>query len=128
MDNIKREKSFAAAGIQAPDRPARSLLAISTALFRLPIKGTESDVFVPRWELMFCVSGNTLFCTAYTLGGPYNCLHEPNRNSKTLAILKFAAFEYQITRLKLHETLNYLQTNEANGLNGPKRETDHKHQ
>jgi hypothetical protein len=25
----------------------RSLLAISTALFRLPTKGTESDVFVP---------------------------------------------------------------------------------
>jgi hypothetical protein len=60
MDNIKREKSFAAAGIQAPDHPARSLLAISTTLFRLPIKGTESDVFVPRWELMFCVSRNTL--------------------------------------------------------------------
>ena len=47
MDNITREKSFGAAGIRAPDRPARSLLVISTALFRLPIKGTESDVSVP---------------------------------------------------------------------------------
>jgi hypothetical protein len=47
MDNIKREKAFDAAGIRAPDHPARSLLAILTALFRLPIKGTESDVFVP---------------------------------------------------------------------------------
>jgi hypothetical protein len=47
MDNIKTENPFAAAEIRAPAPPASSLLAILTTLFRLPIKGTESDVFVP---------------------------------------------------------------------------------
>jgi len=60
-------------------------------------------------------------------GGPYRCLHEPNHDSKTLAILTVADSEYQTTRLKGHEILNYSQTIEAHGPNGPKRETGHKH-
>jgi len=48
-------------------------------------------------------------------GGPYKCLHEANHDSKTLAQLTAAAFEYQITQQKLHENLNYFQTIEANG-------------
>jgi hypothetical protein len=62
----------------------------------------------------------------HTLKVLTNAYTIPVITQRLLALFTAAAFEHQIKRLKLHENLYYFEMIEANGPNGPKRETDHK--